>query len=219
MESLPLDKAIVQSIQQVCEKYSLNCSNICNSYDTVRWSSVIEPLGGRVQFLIPFRYFESSLENGIENVSILVAFADLISKEENKGMAENMIRAKRIGAPYYYTARPIDKAVRMFLPPISSLSVNTYSTLDISYTRDDTTGEYTWTIPDTESLYRQIMNDSPVLDVLEPDSVHLRIEREISAYTGLENRQSSGIPVMEATQSARELSIPAPINSDPSIDG
>jgi hypothetical protein len=207
--ALLVNEAIVKSIQEVCQKYSLNCSNISNSNGVLQWKSTIAPFGGKVRFQVPFHHFESALEHGMQHVSVLVAFADLIAKDENKGMVENMLRAWRMGAPYYYTTMSNNHSVRMFLPSSRpSVCMSLISTLDISYTRDDATGDYIWTIPDSETLYREFVDTEQA-----PDSEQM--ERQISEYTGLVVRQSSGIPVMETTQSAREWSIPEPINSDP----
>lgn len=204
--SVPLEHAIVQSIQEISEKYSLNCSNIRTEFEKIVWNSDIESLGGIVQFSIPRAPFEKSLEEGMENVSILVAFAELISKDENQGMSTNMKRARQLGAPYYYTVNPTHTVVQIYLPSNSYLALEPFKTLNISFTRDDTTGEYTWTIPDLEEVYCDISGSIP-------DFTSVDMERQVSLYTGLVVRRSSGIPVMEATHSVQR-SI-----SEPSVDG
>jgi hypothetical protein len=187
--------AIVRSIQEVSSAKGLNAENIRKRHDRIVWTSRLGILGS-VKYTVPLREFERSLEKGMRYVSILIAFADLITKEENKGMIDNIKEAGRRGARTYYSIVPTNEPfVNMTIPLGTG-----YTTMKVQYEeRED--GEYEWTIPEYAELYACIHDHDCPSSLGEAE-----LNRIVSDYAGLGTTASSGVPVLGATQSVRDYS-------------
>lgn len=197
---MDLEKAIVRTITEISESKKLNATDITLGKDTINWKSEVGSLG-IVSFRTPTNLIHADLQKSIQKISVLIAFADLITKPENKGMSDNISEAYRRGSRILYSLKNDTNIVQMSVP-----SHNTsygYRKIDIKYT-EISDGEYEWSIPDTEEIYQS------VYDELGPDYTSTKdpaeIHRIVSEYTGISQRVSSGVPVLHATQSAREYS-------------
>ena len=76
-----------------------------------------------------------------------------------------------------------------------------FTTVPIKFTQSED-GEYEWNIPESAELFVSVCNHED-LESMTP----AELSRAISNYTGLEHRESSGVPVLYATQSARDYSM------------
>lgn len=197
---MDLEQAIVRTITEISESKKLNATDITLGKDTICWKSVVGSLG-TVSFRTPTNLMHTDLPKGIRNISVLIAFADLITKPENKGMSDNISEASRRGSSTLYSLKNDTNIVRMSAP-----SHNTpygWRKIDITYT-ELSDGEYEWSIPDMEEIYQSIYDElgTDYTSTRDPEE----IRRIVSAYTGISQRVSSGVPVLHATQSAREYS-------------
>ena len=199
---MDLQDAIVHSIRELCEEKHLNATNIANNGENMSWESSLGILG-QVEYCIPFSEFRKSLEYGMRSVSILIAFTDLITQETNKEMINNINEAKKRGANTYFMMPSSDSnIVRMSVPKATNRWE--YTTIPIKFTILDD-GKYQWDIPESVGLYSIIYDNQYPLSIGELASEDL--SNVISEYAGLGGRESSGVPVLQATQSTREYSI------------
>lgn len=198
---MEMEDAIARAIREICEAKNLNAMNIHHSDRYIHWNSDLGILG-RVHFKVPFAEFQRQLESGMRSVSILVAFADLITKDSNKGMIEHIYEAKRRGSRYYFRMNDSSVNVMNMFIPIASRSWG-YTSLPIHFTESED-GEYEWKIPDTAELYASVFDDQDPhpLETMNPEE----LSRAVSNYTGLAQATSVGVPVLHATQSARDYS-------------
>ena len=198
---MDLPDAIVRAITEISEAKGLNAMNICRESTKIQWKSDLGSLGN-VSYRVPFTEFEKSLEAGMRCVSILIAFSDLITQETNKGMIDNIREANRRGSKTYFCMSSTRKNVMNMYVPVASDKYR-YTTLPIAF-EETSDGEYSWNIPDSAEIYACVYeNDTPpALGSMNTQE----LSRVISGYAGLEQRASSGVPILEATQSAREYS-------------
>ena len=198
---MEVNDAIVRSIVEICEEKQLNATNFVNNDGRICWTSDLGILG-KVKYHGLFTEFRESLENGLQSVSILIAFADLITQESNKGMIDNINVAKNRGAKTLFAmSSPDSNIMRMCVPKATNNW--DYTTVPIRFTKTGD-GEYEWGIPESAELYSSIYNDggSQAVEGMVPEE----LSRVISEYTGLEGVSSSGVPVLCATESIRDYS-------------
>lgn len=191
---MDLENAIVRSITEICEEKGLNATNFVNDGESIRWDSTLGILG-QTQYRVQFSKFKESLESGMRNVSILIAFAELITKEENKGMIDNIKEANNRGAQTYFYMSSFKKNTMKMSVPMADRSRG-FSTIPIKYTQIED-GKYEWTIPESVELYSSMCNEEDLKNTTRGD-----LSRIISDYVGLERGASDGVPVLYATQSA-----------------
>lgn len=207
---MEIESAIIRSIGEVCEQKHLNATKFRNNGRCISWESHLGILG-KVTYRVPFSEFTKSLENGMRSVSILIAFADLITQESNKGMIDNIKAAKNRGSRTYFTmSSPDSNIMRMYVPKASNSW--DYTTVPIRFKKTDD-GEYEWDIPESAELYSSIYDhEGPQsIEGITPEE----LSRVLSDYTGLERVTSSGVPVLYATQSAREYNTDYEADTEP----
>ena len=112
--AMTLDESISSCIREVCEKYSLNATNITCDSENVKWISKCGPIG-EMTFTVPMALFRRSIERGVMDVSTLISFATLTAKPENRGLADNILHAKQRGAPYYFQISKIGNVMNVFV--------------------------------------------------------------------------------------------------------
>jgi len=201
--AMSLNSAIERCIREASDQYELNATDISVNEHRVQWKSTCGGPIGEMIFRVPIRRFEADIEMGVRDVSTLISFASLTLQEENRGLAENIRTAVQCyGAPYYF--KLADNMYRVIVY-IGLPVEGTYTTINVDYTSNNETGEYTWEIPHSENLYASFQR-SQLLggDTEDPPS----LTNDISAYDaiGLRATQSIGLPIRGVSDSIREQS-------------
>lgn len=198
--AMSLDNAITHCIREASEQYSLNASDISIRGRRVQWRSTCGGPIGTIVFRVPVRRFEESIEDGVSDVSTLISFASLTLREENVELAENIRSAVHdYRAPHYFQ---LINDARRVLVYIGIPSDGTYTTVGVEYTNNDVTGEYVWTIPSIDVLYRSIRGQD---DDTDDPPVLTELVHNTSTYDsiGLCATQSIGLPVRCVSDSIR----------------
>lgn len=160
---------------------------------------------GEIVFRVPIRRFETNLDAGVSDVSTLISFATLTCRKENHTLAERIRMAVcDCGAPLYFK---LVENMRRVIVYIGLLNRDTYTTIDIEYTNDESTGKYNWIIPDSEDLYMRIIGDECIPSLGRRTSMYEAV--------GLYTTQSEGMCVRGVSQSIREQSGYPETCSDP----
>jgi hypothetical protein len=162
------------------------------------WYSGLSSLG-QVNYRVPFEMFNTDIEIGMKNVSILVGFSDLITKPENKGMIDNLAEASRRGSRTYFKLSLTDNIINMYVP--KATNSYDYTSIPIHFTVVDD-GEYVWDIPSSAEIYECVHETTLEGSNMDPIS----LARVVSDYAGIHDFTSSGVPTLQATQSARNYS-------------
>lgn len=196
---MELQDAIVRAISEFTDEKGLKISSIKREGINICWNSQLGALGLSI-YRVPFSSFEKNIEDGMRYVSILIAFTELITKIENKGMIDNIVEAKRRGSrTYFQLSTEVDNTMDMYVPKPSSSYECTVIPIHFDEISD---GEYKWDIPNNAEVYA-CLNDM-ALDDLEISPEELT--RAISGYTGLQDNDSTSVPTLMATKSARGYS-------------
>lgn len=216
---MSLSDSISSCIREVCEKYSLNATQItCNS-EHVKWISSCGPIG-EMTFTVPMELFTISIERGVMDVSTLISFATLTAKPENRGLADNILHAKYRGAPYYFQISKTANVMNVFVKTHEPDAFD-WTIVYMGFLFDETTGEYTWSLPEEEELFADVNDtgytgptqlvgsdglDAPQLVRSGALSIH-------SAYEtlGLGITQSIGLPLRATSDAIRLTSGTEPV--------
>lgn len=194
---MDIEDAIVRSVAETCKEKNLHATNIVNDGENIRWSSTLGILG-TVHYYVSFSRFQENLECGMRVVSILIAFADLITKERNKGMIDNIKEATNRGSrTYFYISSSDTDTIKMFIPTADSS--RGFTSVPIKFTQSED-GEYVWTIPESAELFVSLNNHEGIGGMTPAER-----SRAISDYAGLEQRTSSGVSILYTTQNVRSL--------------
>ena len=198
-KDMELQDAIVRAISEFTDDKGLKISNIKREGINICWNSQLGALGSSI-YRVPFSSFEKSIEDGMRYVSILIAFTELITKIENKGMIDNIVEAKRRGSrTYFQLSTEVDNMMNMYVPKLASSYECTVIPIHFDEISD---GEYKWDIPNNAEVYA-CLNDITLDDLeISPEE----ITRAISGYTGLQDNDSTSVPTLMATKSARGYS-------------
>ncbi len=224
-----VSEIIITAISNICSNVGLNAEKfrLSRSSNKLYWNAQCGIIG-RVQFNIQYSLIEENLTEALKMISTIIAFTDLLTKEENRRFTENIMRAHtEFRSPCYFRICSPPSSNTLAFEPEQSVAtyiplemgnfygLHTYQTIYVNYTFDPDTGVYSWVIPDTPEIPVQIsLNQDEMTGMLmtEPDTLNppqfLRgtpsgygpVHLPESARVGLERGFSSGIPVNVATQ-------------------
>lgn len=187
---MELTEGIVVAINEFCTTRNLNANGICKRGSLVEWESTITNIG-KIKFQIPFSRFEESMEKGMSDVSVLIAFADLVSKPENKGMGDNMVDVVKRGLKRLYFSLSATRKNVLYTYKYDPRVFGSVVTIPIEYEEND--GEYSWEIPNNVEFLESYENNevevtpSDILDIIGHDPP--------SAYIGMSTPLSQGLPI------------------------
>ena len=198
--STTISDIIITGISNICSKAGLNAHNFRLSYKSKKlyWSASCGIIGP-VMFNIQYNLLEENLTNGLQMVSTIIAFTDLLTKEENRRFTENIMRAHHeCRSPCYFNLTNSSvhgvgelerQSVITYIPIERSnfYGFNTYVTICVNYTFNVETGEYFWVIPDTPEVPVEIrLNHDEMTGTLMtmPDENNLRVPEYDRGTTG-----------------------------------
>jgi len=220
---------IISGISNICSKAGLNAEKfrLNRSSNKLCWNAECGIIG-KVKFNIQYSLLEENLTEGLKMVSTIIAFTDLLTKEENRRFTENIMRAHmEYRSPCYFRicyppssntlASEPEQSVATYVPLEMGnfYGLHTYLTIYVNYTFNPDTGEYSWVIPDTpevpvgirlnhDEMTGMLMTEADTLNPPEflrgAPSGYGPVHLPESARVGLERGFSSGIPVNVATQ-------------------
>jgi hypothetical protein len=238
--SLTINEIIITGISNICSKSGLNAEKFRLSphSNKLYWNAVCGIIG-KVQFNIQYDILQENLEKGLQLVSTIIAFTDLLRKEENHRFTENIMRAhNECRSPCYFNIPPSfvmedetdsSRAVMTYIPLTRSnfYGLHSYLAIQVQYTSNPETGEYTWVIPDTPEVPVEVRLNRDEMtgmlfnpnDTLQPPEyargitagyapIHLTESPSTAQRVGLERGFSSGIPVSVATQTIEDSLTP-----------
>lgn len=223
-----IQNIIITSISDICTKAGLNAANFMIRRNKLYWSSSCGIIGN-IQFNISYSIINENLEEGLKMVSTMIAFTDLITKEENHNFTKNIMKAHlEFRSPAYFSLMPTKDTMITYIPINSSnyFGLRSYYTIEINYTFNPDTGRYDWKIPDIIEIPTQVELNNDEMTGTEPNLNNINIppsfERGITAGyravsisgdtetlspIGLGRSYSEGVPITITTkQILRSLS-------------
>jgi hypothetical protein len=196
MAALSFNDAITESIRDASMRYHLNARDIYIRNTKVCWKSTCGGPIGELFFTVPVSKFEESIEAGVSDVSTLISFATLLQKPENIRFAENIRTALDFGAPVYF--KVVENMYRV-IAYVADIYRRSYVPLNIDYTYNAVTGEYTWAIPPSEDY----LYDEGYTGVDDNSSTIGRPPASLYEAIGLNGTQTEGLQVYTVSESIR----------------
>jgi hypothetical protein len=225
-EPATISDIIVTGISNICSKVGLNAKNfrLSDKSNKLYWNASCGIIGP-VLFHIQYNLLEENLTKGLEMVSVIIAFTDLLTKEENRRFTENIMRAHYENrSPSYFNLSASSEAVVTYVPMNRGnfYGFHSYDTIYVNYTFNGETGEYSWVIPDTPEVPVEIRLNNDEMTGSPPDLTRgitsayapVHLPDSVLSYTstaarvGLERGFSSGIPVSVASQTIEDSLTP-----------
>ena len=231
-EPATISDIIVTGISNICNKAGLNAHNfrLNETSKKLYWNASCGIIGS-VLFHIQYNILEENLTKGLQMVSAIVAFTDLLTKEDNHRFTENIMRAHRENrSPCYFHLSSSSDVIITYVPvnDPNFYGFNTYDTIRVNYTFNSETGEYSWVIPDTPQVPVEIrLNNDEMTGTMFTPYRPLELTRDItSGYSavqlpetdlmyestavrlGMTRGLSSGIPVSVASQEIEDTLTP-----------
>lgn len=183
-----INNIIITGITNICSKYGLNAKKfrLDRALNRLYWNASCGIIGA-VQFHINYTLLEEDLTDGLKMVSAIIAFTDLLTKEENHRFTENIMRAHtECRSPCYFNLMSSfgsdsnergSQSVITYVPMNRSnfYGFHSYTTIYVNFTVNPETGEYTWVIPDTPEVPVEIrLNNDEMTGTLMPEDDILR---------------------------------------------
>ena len=162
-EDTLLIQSIYRCIRDYTERLSLNITRLRTSVGdrgqkTIKWTSYCGSSLGSVVFTIPIYMFKEDITTGVTSVSSVVSFASILSKDENSCLASSIRRASLCGARNYFNWIKGTSRIRAYIAlPGQSM----YTSIDVTFTSDETTGVHCWTLPSLDSVVSEFNTRMP----------------------------------------------------------